>query len=582
MTPSPPAPRDVLQPRARFQSLGAKLAAWWATLALLAAASTSAAQSLKPSVFTPAQAGVSANGAWTRGAFMEIFVRAYKDSNGDGIGDLRGLIEQLDHLQDLGIKGLWLMPVTRSADRDHGYAVSDFRDIDPDYGTQEDMKALLREAHARGMGVIMDYVLNHASYEHPAFQAALKSTESAYRPWFLWSEERPQGWDIWGKHPWYHVGSAPWAFEGEPQRWPAPPAAARGFYFGTFGPHMPDFNWHHPAVKRFHEDNLRHWLNLGLDGFRLDAVPHLVEKDAVNWNDQAESRALTAHFQRLVRSVPGRYVVCEATANPTAYGRDEVCGSAFAFGLERAIIEAAQGQAQATPKVAAYFETAPLSMATMLSNHDIFAGRRLWDQFQGHEARYKLAAATYLLLPGTPFIYYGEEIGMAGVNDLPGDLPLRCPMSWTAEGGFTTGKPFRPKAPNAATHHVQAQRQDPGSLFQFYKAMLSLRNGQVSIRDGDYRHAFAQGHGLGFQRTTPEQRSLVLIHYGDQGTELKVPGLHAGLRLVPLLRQRLDPAHSPAPALPSNTWPLPDAGTGLAPMPPLSVAVYRIISADSP
>jgi alpha-amylase len=146
---------------------------------------------------------------WEHGAFMEIFVRAWRDSNGDGIGDLRGLTQSLDYLKELGIRGLWLMPITGNADGDHGYATTDFRDIAPEYGSLADFDELLREAHKRGIGVIMDYVINHSAASHPMFQQALKGKDNAFRDWFVWSDEAPPGWDIWGKYPWYTWARCP-------------------------------------------------------------------------------------------------------------------------------------------------------------------------------------------------------------------------------------------------------------------------------------------------------------------------------------------------------------------------------------
>ena len=478
---------------------------------------------------------------WHHGAFIEIFVRGYQDSDGDGVGDLRGLIGRLDYLKDLGIKGIWLMPITASADHDHGYAIADDRAIEPQYGTLADFDELLREAHKRGIGVVMDYILNHAAREHPLFQAAAADPGSPWRDWFVWSDaplSTLKDWDIWGHTPWYLPGEeVPQVAEGAsaPPKPDAPAGTPR--YFAVFGPHMPDFNMRNPAVVKYHADSLRFWLNRGLDGFRLDAVPHLIENSAKDWNDQPESRQLTGWYTRQIKRYPHRYVVCEATAEPRVYTRDEVCGSAFAFGLERAVIDAAKGgeaSAEAVAKVADFFKTAPLSMATMLSNHDIFAGKRAWDQFGGDESRYKLAAATYLLLPGTPFIYYGEEIGQAGVDGLPGDEPLRAPMSWTADGqGFSKGTPFRPVSPNAATHNAQAQAADPGSLLNFYKAMLALRNSQNALARGSYEAPLAQGQVLSFQRAWQGQRVLVVVNYGDAAATA-TPTLPAKARLMSL------------------------------------------------
>jgi glycosidase len=474
---------------------------------------------------------------WEHGAFMEIFVRAWRDSDGDGIGDLRGLTQSLDYLRELGIRGIWLMPITKNADGDHGYATTDHRAIAPEYGTLADFDELIAQAHRRGIGVIMDYVVNHSAAANPLFEQARQGPDNPWRNWYVWSDSAPQGWDIWGKDPWYHVGSQPWLHTGEVKDLPKPPPGARDFYFGTFGPHMPDFNLRDPEVVAYHRSSLRFWLNRGLDGYRLDAVPHMIENDAVRWNDQPESRALTKSLQDLIKAYPHRKVVCEATAEPQAYGDPAVCGGAFAFGYVHHIVQAARGDEASVQKVADYYRMARPTMATFLSNHDIFAGQRLWDQVAGDEARYRVAAATYLLQPGTPFVYYGEEIGQAGVPGLNGDLPIRSPMSWTADpvrAGFTTGTPFRPIAPNADTHNVQAQRRDPQSIQRFYKAMIGLRNAWPSIAGGSYEHAFAEGAVAGWQRRWGSERTVVLINYGAGGAEARVPGLRPGDRLQAL------------------------------------------------
>ena len=450
---------------------------------------------------------------WQHGVFMEIFVRAWRDSNGDGIGDLRGLTQSLDYLKDLGIQGIWLMPITGNADGDHGYATTDFRNIAPEYGTLADFDELIAQAHQRGIGVIMDYVINHSAATHPLFLAA-KDAKSPYRNWFVWQDPPPADraqWDIWGKNPWYSL--------------------PEGTLFATFGPHMPDFNFRNPAVRRFHEDSLRFWLNRGLDGYRLDAVPHLIENNARDWNDQPQSRVITRDLRRLITGYDKRYVVCEATAKPLDYAAANLCGSAFAFNHQHEIIKAAKGDAKATQAVATYFNTAPPSVATFLANHDIFAGKRIWDQFGGNLAQYKLAAATYLLQPGTPFVYYGEEIGMAGVPDLEGDLPIRAPMSWTADpgqAGFTSGTPFRPIAPNVATHNVQAQKADPNSLYHFYKNTIALRQRYPALAHGNYRAAWSSGNALAFQRHWGQQKVLVAINYGSEAVTLPTSGKPLG------------------------------------------------------
>ncbi len=442
---------------------------------------------------------------WHHGAFMEIFVRSWQDSNGDGMGDLKGLTQSLDHLKALGIKGIWLMPITASADHDHGYATVNFRDIEPDYGTLADFDELIQQAHARGIGIIMDYVLNHSAKQHPYFQAALQNPQSPYRAWFEWRQEKPEGWDIWGRDPWVRT--------------------ANGSYLATFGEPMPDFNMRNPEVVKYHEDSLKFWLDRGIDGFRLDAVPHLIENSAKDWNDQPESRQLTGHFTQLIKSYPNRYVVCEATAEPKVYVREEICGGAFAFGLENQISKAAKADSEAIQKVVQYYAQAPHTLASFASNHDQFAGQRMWDQVSGNEAQYKLAAATYLLLPGTPFIYYGEEIGMAGAKGLTDDPFIRGPYSWQADAqtaGFTTDKPYRAIAGNVGTHNAAMQIQTAGGIYAFYQDMLRWRNARPSLARGTYEQPRVQGLAMSYVRTFGQERTAVAINFGLQAIELDV------------------------------------------------------------
>ncbi len=535
-----------------LRSLHALLAPALCALALAYQPAAASPLDTSPVAAAPRSSGLPPH--WERGAFMEIFVRAWKDSDGDGIGDLRGLTSTLDYLQDLGIRGIWLMPITANADGDHGYATTDFRAIAPEYGTLADFDELIRQAHARGIGVIMDYVINHAAAQHPFFIEALKGPDNPFHRWFVWSDTAPPagpsdagGWDIWGAYPWYHAASAPWTWKGPAKTVPRAGPEARGFFFGTFGPHMPDFNFNHPAVQAYHQDSLRFWLNRGLDGYRLDAVPHLFETSGKDWNDQPESRAYTKAVQDLIKSYPQRYVVCEATAKPQEWGDPAVCGGAFAFGYVHHIVEAARGKAESVKQVAEYWLRASPTMATFLSNHDAFAGRRLWDQLGGDERRMRVAAATYLLQPGTPFVYYGEEIGQAGAVIPPpadgsppnGDLPLRSPFSWTADAsGFTRGTPFRPLAANAATHNAQAQQRDPASLRSFYKAMIGLRNAHPSIARGSFERGVAQGLVAVWQRRFAEgserEHTVTLINHDTAPAPAQITGLPPRARLVSL------------------------------------------------
>lgn len=461
------------------------------------------------SVAVQAQTSPLADG-WSNGAFMQIYVRGYKDSNGDGIGDLQGLISKLDYLKDLGVKGLWLMPVTQSQDRDHGYAVKQYRDIETDYGTLDDMKSLIAQAHQRGMGVIIDYVINHSSDKHPLFLNASSSKLNAQRDYYVWQDAAPSGWSIYGSNPWYNAGT--------------------GYYFAPFWSGMPDFNWKNDKVRTFHHDNLRFWLNLGVDGMRFDAVGNLVENGASAWNSQPENHTIMNAVQALIKGYDKRYLVCEAPDAPQAFGAASSCGSAFAFDLKDSILKAAKGDITGLQPLSDYFKTAPVGMATFLANHDGFAGDRLWNQLGGDVVKYKLAAATYLLLPGTPFIYYGEEVGMGSGAGLSGDAALRSPMSWSSQtSGFSSGTPFRASASNIATQNVASQVGVDGSLHSFYKAMLTLRNTWPSLSTGTYQSPFTNGLVLGFQRHASSEKSLVLINYGASAVTINVSNLPASM-----------------------------------------------------
>ena len=447
---------------------------------------------------------------WQHGAFMEIFVRSYQDSNGDGKGDLQGLISRLDYLHDLGVRGLWLMPVTASQDRDHGYAVVDYRAVEPDYGTLTDFDQLVAQAHARGIGVIVDDVMNHSAADNPLFANSAYAASNPYRDWYVWQPTDSSAWNVYGLDPWH--------------------SARTGWYYGGFSNAMPDWNLTNPAVVAYHHDSQRFWLNRGVDGFRFDAVGNFVENGPTQWLDQPQDYALLHDVRTLMDGYAQRYMVCEGTGDPQGFGAPSACGSAFAFDLNAHLIGAAQGNAADVAAVAAYFNAAPPAMATLLSNHDSFAGLRAADQLGNDNAKLELAAATYLLLPGTPFIYYGEEIGMGGNAALGGDPGLRTPMSWTADtvnAGFSSVTPWRGLSANVATRNVAAEIADPTSLYAFYKTMLALRNGRPSIAAGSYEGAVASGSAMSFQRVAGAERTLVVINYGATATTLDVAGLPA-------------------------------------------------------
>lgn len=441
---------------------------------------------------------------WNRSAnFMEILVRSYKDSNGDGKGDLQGLISRLDYLQSLGITGIWLMPVMKSNDHDHGYAVVDYRKIEPDYGTMEDFETLLTEAHERGIGVILDYVMNHASNANPLFIDASSAVDNNKREWFIFSDTNP-GWTSWGGAASWHSGST-------------------GFYYGVFTSSLPDFDLENPVVIDYHMDNLRFWLNKGVDGFRFDATGVLIENGSNAWSDQPENHPLLAEAQDVINSYDNRFMICEAPDAPAQYAVPSSCINAFAFGYQWDVRDTAKNSLLDSGLVSLLNSSTKATMPLILSNHDAFAGDRPIGDL--NIADYKVAAAISILASSTPFTYYGEEIGMANGSENH-DGKLRTPMSWTSNtthAGFSTVTPYRGLSTNVATHNVAAQDGVVGSLLEHYRALYTVRKENPVLGTGTLSLKSTSGNShLILTRTDGANVAAVLINLSLSAQNLSV------------------------------------------------------------
>ncbi|MFT5163486.1 MAG: alpha-amylase [Alteromonadaceae bacterium] len=433
---------------------------------------------------------------WNKSAsFMEIFVRSYQDSDGDGIGDIQGLISRLDHLQSLGVTGLWLMPMTQSGDHDHGYAVEDFRSIEPDYGTMADFEQLIEQAHARGIGIVLDYLLNHAAGTNPLFLDASSSVDHPLHDWFVFSDNDPQ----WGEGP---IGSLWQPSDG-------------GYYYGLFGGQMPDFNMKNPQVIDYHLNNMRFWLNKGVDGFRYDAVMGLVENGKNAWLDQPGNHPIMKTVQDLVMSYTDRYLVCESPINQANFASKASCGRAFAFEVGRAYTAAATTGILSDELVNHLRSPIRDQLAVFISNHDTFAGNRLFNRLAGDEDSYKQVASMYLLTTSTPFTYYGEEVGVAGAAGIFGDGAIRQPMSWNDDSqtaGFTTATPYRTLSANVSSHNVAAQLGQPDSLLTHYQSMFQLRKNYPVLGTGELVLQSATGDAhLVFTRSDKTGQNMVAV-----------------------------------------------------------------------
>jgi alpha-amylase len=405
--------------------------------------------------------------AWTRGAVCyEVFVRSFYDSNGDGVGDLNGLIDKLGYIKSLGASCIWLMPVAASPSY-HGYDVSDYYKVEPAYGTNDDFKRLMKESHRRGISVLVDMVLNHTSSENPWFQAALRDTTSPYRKWYRFSPTP--------------MGKGPWGAEA----WHKSPVRDE-YYYGVFWSGMPDPDYHTPAVREEMKRIATFWLrDMGVDGFRLDAIPYLVEEGnclAGCAGTHAFLREYAAHI-RAIKS--DAYTVGEVWDNIGAvlpYYPDQLT-SYFAFELSDALLSAIH-TGSAAGLVAGFLrlqDTMPAyRWAPFLRNHD---QTRTLTALGGDVAGARMAATLLLTLPGLPFIYYGEEIGMTG--DKP-DERLRTPMQWSPRSGvgFTTGKPWEAPQADSLTTNVAVEDADPGSLLNLYRRLIHLRKDNDALATG--------------------------------------------------------------------------------------------------
>jgi glycosidase len=437
-----------------------------------------------PAASPPATPSAQATPVWQDRVFYEIFVRSFADSTqgplaGDGIGDFPGLIERLDYLNDgnpatttdLGITGIWLMPISPSPSY-HGYDVTDYFGVNPQYGSMDDFRRFLAEAHRRGIVVITDLVLNHSSRQHPAFRAALRD-DPKYRDWYIFVPEGevPTTRGPWDQVVWHEANGK--------------------HYYGIFWSGMPDLNYRTPAVTAEAHRIAEFWLReVGVDGFRLDAIRHLIEDGDV-LSDTPETVAWLQDFQRHVRKVkPDAFTVGEVwtvTETVSEYVAADALDLAFEFELATAILEAAKtGQgSKLAYGVANVVRNYPAGRyATFITNHD---QNRIASELREDPVRLKLAASLLLTLPGVPFLYYGEEIGQIGAKP---DEMIRNPMPWTSgtHGGFTTAaRPWEPLQRGHEKRNVATQEADPGSLLHHYRRLIRLRQSEPALLRGTTR-----------------------------------------------------------------------------------------------
>ena len=477
---------------------------------------------------------------WKHGIVYHIYPRSFMDSNNDGQGDLQGIIEKLNYLEELGIQAIWLSPIYQSPLIDGGYDISDYKSIHPSFGTMDDFKQLLNEAHRRNIRIIMDLVLNHTSDMHPWFLESKSSKENDKRDWYIWLPPRkgkpPNNWRT-------NFGKKAWRYDHLTEE----------YYYHSFFWEQPDLNWRNPEVKKTMFDIISFWLDMGVDGFRLDVI-NMIFKNSLFKNDtiislfsnkevfsrnQPEVYEVLKEFRLLLEKYPEKTSIGEIYTPPPGNAKlvttflgngSDMLHLVFDFSLIFSFWNASSYY----KIINKYYQHIPPKgwPCFFLSNHDIgrSVGRTILAFHKQPKA--KLHATLLLTLKGTPFIYYGEEIGMENtdipkhkIKDLYGKIfypffkgrdGARTPMQWddSLNGGFTTGDSWLPLHKNYRQMNVEKQAEIYDSVLNVYKHLIKLRNKAFVLQHGEIQFVKIKQKGvLCYERTLENQKVLVALNF---------------------------------------------------------------------
>ncbi len=493
---------------------------------------------------------------WKHGVIYQIYPRSFLDTDGDGIGDLPGIIEKLDYLSDLGIDGIWLSPINLSPMFDFSYDISDYRKIDPVFGTDRDMKTLIKEAHRRGIRILMDLVFNHSSSLHPWFIESRSSRTNPKRDWYIWhpgkNGKRPNNWLA--------------AFGGNAWEWDEETSE---FYLHSFLPEQPDLNWRNEELRKAVYNELKYWLDRGIDGFRLDVVNYYIKDDQFRNNpwfvgpqprpydwqrhiydrDRPEMHPLLREMRRFVDQWDERMLVGEIY---TQIGEPDLAASYLGNGTDElhtafdfTVIYKKWNAATFNRCVENWINQMPPAgwPTNVLSNHDqsrtVSRIKSDSDTFK----RARVAAALLLTLKGTPFVYYGEEIGMKDgrikKSELmdpvgkrywpfhPGRDRARTPMQWSdhLNAGFTLGKPWLPVNDDYLQVNVSRQLRDSDSLLNFYRKLISLRKKKRSLQMGEWIPVMrGERDILAYYRIVSGEKTLIFLNFNGKTRKIQFDG----------------------------------------------------------
>jgi alpha-glucosidase len=501
---------------------------------------------------------------WERGIIYQIYPRSFKDGNGDGIGDLCGIREKLDYLQWLGVDAVWISPIFPSPMADFGYDVSNYTDIDPIFGTLAEFDALLADVHRRGMKLLLDYVPNHTSDQHPWFIDARSSRMSAKRDWYIWRDPAPDGGppNNWRAN----FGGAAWAWDENTEQ----------YYYHAFLKEQPDLNWRNPQVQHAMLEVLRFWLQRGVDGFRVDVMHHLLKDTDFrdnppnpDWHpgmspyrellttytaDLPEVQEIVALMRGVLDEYDDRMLVGEIylpVERLMAYYGASGRGAHLPFNFQ--LIRLAWNAKEIAEAVERYEALLP-SYAWpnwVLGNHD---KPRIATRAGAAQAR--VAAMLLLTLRGTPTMYYGDEIGMHDVPIAPDQVqdpfeknvpglglgrdPVRTPMQWSSGqwAEFSTVRPWLPVADDYRNANVELERTDASSLLSLYRRLIELRRAEPALTVGDYAALPAGDDLVAYMRKAGRRRLLIVLNFGARPRKFDLNELEA--QAVLLLSTHLD------------------------------------------
>lgn len=507
---------------------------------------------------------MDSNPLWFRKAiFYQIYIRAFCDSNGDGHGDLRGAATRLDYLQNLGVDCIWLMPLYPSPLKDDGYDIADYYGIHSQYGFLEDFKTFVAEAHRRGIRVILDLVLNHTSDQHPWFQAARVERNSPYRDYYVWSDTDQKYTDA--RIIFLDTEKSNWTWDEQ----------AGQFFWHRFYSSQPDLNYDNPQVREEMKNVVRFWLDLGVDGFRADAVPYLIERDDTNCENLTETHAYLKELRRLIdENYPGRILLCEANQWPEDvlpyFGDNDEFHMGFHFPImPRIYISIRKGERTSlewilsrTPPISKYnqwciflrnHDELTLEMVTPEERNWMWAEyapeprmrqnlgirRRLAPLLDNDRRKIELAYSLLFTMPGTPIIYYGDEIGMGDNIWLEDRNGVRTPMQWTRgpKAGFSDAPPEKfylpviaqaPYSPDEI--NIQDQERDPASLYNHVRRLIQIVKGRMAFGEGDFRWAECENPAIAayfraYQDESRQENLLIMQNLSahPQQTFVQVP-----------------------------------------------------------